>query len=106
MLPAQVRLSVTQTRYLQLAGKKNGNCFPLDILDVQRGQQKDLRKMNYKLSAEILDQGYGYSKQAFDNAKITCYDTKIYVPQSLRSRVLDRYHFYPNHHGGSKVTKQ
>ena len=37
--------------------------------------------------------------------EIICYDSKIYVPQSLRRRVLDWYHLYLNHPGGSRLAK-
>ena len=43
--------------------------------------------------------------QELDNVKIICYDSKIYVPQSLCRRVLDWYHFYINHPGGSRLAK-
>ena len=76
-------------------------CFPLNLLILQREQQKKLRNINSKLSTYISDQGYSYSMQALDYIKIICYDRKIYVPQSLRRSVLYWYHFYLNHPGGS-----
>ena len=44
--------------------------------------------------------------QELDNVKIICYDSKIYIPQSLRRRVLDWYHFYLNHPGDSRLAKK
>ena len=41
--------------------------------------------------------------QALDKVKIICYDRKIYVPQSLRRRVLDWYHLYLNHPVGNRL---
>ena len=41
--------------------ENNEGCFPLNILIVQREQQKELRNINSKLSTYISDQGYGYS---------------------------------------------
>ena len=69
-------------------------------------QQKELRNINSNLSTYILDQGYGYSIQEIDDVKIICYDSKIYMPKSLRRHVLDWYHFYLNHPGGSRLTKK
>ena len=43
--------------------------------------------------------------QELGNVKIICCDSKIYRPQSLRRCVLDWYHFYINHPGGSIISK-
>ena len=43
---SQVRLSVAQTNYSQLAEKKTMSIFPLYLLNVQIEQQKYLRKVN------------------------------------------------------------
>ena len=37
------------------------------------------------------------------DVEIICYDSKLYVPQSLRRHMLDWYHFYLNHLGGSRL---
>ena len=79
---------------------------PLNILIVQREQQKEPRNINSNLSTYIYDQGSGYSMQELDNVEIICYDSKIYVPQSMRRRVLDWYHLYLNHPGGSRLEKK
>ena len=71
-----------------------------------RGRKKEIRKVNTKVSAYILDQGYGYPKQALDNANIICYDRKIYLPKTLRRHVLDWYRLYINHPGGSRLAKK
>ena len=44
--------------------------------------------------------------QELDDIEIICYYSKIYMPQSLCRRVLDWYHFYLNHPGGSKLSKK
>ena len=44
--------------------------------------------------------------QELDDIKRICYDSKIYVPQSLRRCVLYWYHFYLNHPGGSRLSKK
>ena len=69
---------------------------PLNLLNLQREQEKDPGKINSKMSAYILDLGYGHSKQAFDKVEIICYDRKIYGLQTLHRRVLDWYNFYLN----------
>ena len=43
--------------------------------------------------------------QELDDVEIICYDSKLYVPKSLRRHVLDLYHFYLNHPGGSRLAK-
>ena len=64
-----------------------------------------MRNINSNLSTYILDQESGYSMQELDDVEIICYDIKIYVTQSLRRRVIDWYHLYINHPGGSRLTK-
>ena len=43
--------------------------------------------------------------QALDDVEIIWYDSKIYDLKILRRRVLDWYHFYLNHLGGSILAK-
>ena len=43
--------------------------------------------------------------QALNCDKIIYYYGKIYVPQSIFRRVLDWYHFYLSHPGGSRLAK-
>ena len=81
-------------------------CFPLIILIVQIEKQKELININFKLSTYISDWGSGYSMQALDNIEIIWYDSKIYVPQSLRGSVLDWCHFYHNNPAGSRLAKK
>ena len=69
--------------------ENNEGCFLLILLNFQREQQKNLRKINSKLSAYISDQGSSYSKQALDKVEIICYNIKVYVPQTLLICVLD-----------------
>ena len=64
-----------------------------------------MREINYKLSAYILDQVYGFSKQDLGKVEIICYEKKLYVPQTLCRRVIYWYHFYINRPGGSRLTK-
>ena len=57
------------------------------------------------LSTYISDQISGYSMKELNSIEIICYDRKIFVPQSLCRRVIDCYHFYLNHPGGSRIAK-
>ena len=43
--------------------------------------------------------------QALGDVEIIWYDNKIYVLKSLRRRVLDWYHLFINHTGGSRLAK-
>ena len=43
--------------------------------------------------------------QELGDVQIICYYSKIYVPQSLHRRVVDLYHLYINHPGGSRLSK-
>ena len=81
--------------------ENNEDCLSINLLNVQIGQQTDLRKDISKLSTYISDWGFSYSKQALDNVNIICYDKYIYVPQNMCRGVLDWYHLYLNYQGGS-----
>ena len=67
----------------------NEDCFHLNLVILQIEQQKELRHVNSNFSTYISDQVSGYSMQELDGVEIICYDSKIYVPQSLRRRMLD-----------------
>ena len=62
---------------------------PLNPLNVQKQQQKELRKINSKFRKFISDWGSCVSKQALDEVEIICNGSRIYAPQTLRRRVLD-----------------
>ena len=49
--------------------ENNQYCFLLNILIVQREQQKEMRNITSKLSTYILDRGSGYSMQDLNNVK-------------------------------------
>ena len=86
--------------------EKNDDFPLLNILIVQREKTKELRNTKSNLSKYTLDRESGYSMQELDDVKIICYDRKIYVPKNLHICVLDCYHFYLNHPGGSIIAKK
>ena len=73
-------------------------------LKFAKGTTKRAEKSS-KLRAYILYWVSGYSKQVLDEVKIICYDRKFHIPQTLRRCVLDWYHFYLYHPGGSMLDK-
>ena len=89
-----------------IRAENNEDCFLLNLLNVQREQQKELRNINSKLSTYISDRGSGYSRQALNEVKIIFYYSKIYVPQTLHRRVLYWCQLYIYHPGGSDLQKQ
>ena len=86
--------------------ENNEDWFPLNLLNVQREQQRELIKENHILGTYISDQGYVYSNKALDKVKIICYDSKIYAPQNIRRCVLYWYPLYLKHPGGSRLAKK
>ena len=62
---------------------------------------KGSENIYFKPSTYIKDRGFSYCNQALENVDINSYDRKFYVPQTMRRLVLDWYHFYLNHPGGS-----
>ena len=72
----------------------------------KENNNKKLRNTNSKLSTYISDRAYIYAMQSLDDVEIIFYESKIYVPQSLRKHVIDWYHLYLNHSGGSTLAKR
>ena len=68
--------------------------------------KKELRYKNSKLISYITDRRYSYSSQAHENVELICHDRKIYVPKTLRRRLIDWYHFYLNHPDVSRLAKK
>ena len=101
--------SKAQCRANELFGigreENNEYCFLLNILNVKREQQKELRKVKSNLSAYISDRGYGYPKKYFDDIKIICYARNIYIPQTLQRRMIYWNHLYLNHPYDSRLAK-
>ena len=50
--------------------KNTNNCFLLDILIIQREEQKYIRNIYFKLSAYMNYQRYGYYQHALGNVEI------------------------------------
>ena len=65
-----------------------------------------MRDRNSKLGTYISYQGSGCSRQAINKVEIICQDRKIYVPKNLLRCVIDWYHLYFNHPGGSILAKK
>ena len=76
--------------------------FPLSLSLVHREQQKELNKRNSKLKPKLANDDQ-YTQQELEDIKLIFYNNKIYVPQSLRRRTLNWYHFYLNHPGGERL---
>ena len=61
--------------------------------------------MDSKLISHTQYWRYGYFRKLLDDIEIICYDSKIYVPQTLHRSVIYWYHFYLNHPGVSRLSK-
>ena len=104
--PSTVNAQCDTKELLAISREENKKYrFLLNILNLHREWKKETRKINSKLSAYISDWGSGYSKKALDKVEIICYKRKSYMPQTLQRRVLDWYHFYLKHPGGSRLAK-
>jgi hypothetical protein len=78
--------------------------FPLDrSLPLQKEQLKELRIRNSKLKAQLDDAESGFYRTTFDEVNLIMYQDRIYIPHSIRDRVLDWFHHYLNHPGGDRL---
>ena len=78
--------------------------FPLDISLVRKEQQKELNKRNSKLRDLVNKKESGYYIGTFSNQELVLYENKLYVPKSLRQRVINWYHFYLCHPGAERLS--
>jgi hypothetical protein len=74
--------------------------FPLLLNKVFNEQQKELNKHKSKIKALLKDKKSGFNKGQLQGHTLIMYDGKIYVPETLRGRTLEQYHYYLNHPGG------
>ena len=85
---------------------QNEEGFPLDLPLVQEEQLKELNKKNSKLKQLLKTKSSGYYKdKSLYDTELILHEKRIYVPASLRSRVINWYHFYLNHPGAERLNK-
>jgi hypothetical protein len=81
----------------------NDDGFPLLLSKVFNEQQKELNNNKSKIKALLENKKSGYVSHLFEGHTLIMYEDKIYVPQSLRGRTLEWYHYYLNHPGGDHL---
>jgi len=85
---------------------QNEDRFPLDVLLVQKEQQKELNKKNSKIKRLLEQKLSGYYKDnSLYDTELILHEKRIYVPISLRSKVIEWYHHYLNHPGAERLNK-
>ena len=85
---------------------QNEASFPLDVTLVQKEQQKELNKNNSKIKQLLKQQSSGFYKDnSLYDTELILHDKRIYVPKSLRSKVIEWYHHYVNHPGAERRNK-
>jgi hypothetical protein len=77
--------------------------FPLDRSTLQREQRRELNQRNSKLKAMLDDASHGFYKTMIDDVELIMYQDRIYIPHSIRDRVLNWFHHYLNHPGGDRL---
>jgi len=87
----------------QFALEEN-EAFPLNLPLVRQAQQLELNN-NATLQKLINDTTSSYAMTTLDDVELITYESKIYVPLSLRQRTLEWYHYYLNHPGGERLYK-
>ena len=85
---------------------QNEERFPLDIPLVQKEQTKELNKNNSKIKQLLKTQSSGFYKdKSLYDTELILHEKRIYVPKSLRSKVIEWYHHYLNHPGAERLNK-
>ena len=95
------KLSVTKLENLVLEDDEDN--FPLELSNVRRIQQQELNKNNSKLKQLVNDKKSEYHIKTFEDVELVLYKDKIYVPQQLRNKTLNWYHYYLCHPGSDRL---
>ena len=109
--PEEQSTNQLQARVSQVSNKEFLNSkeiveqCPLDIELIHTLQQEELKQKKSKLKAYVLDDTSGYTKTVLNNKRIILFKNKIYIPPTLRTRILDWYHLYLCHPGENRLTK-
>ena len=85
--------------------KKRG-FFPARSLECAKITAKGYEKCKLQTQHIHLGSRIWLLQARYLRIEIICYDTKIYVPQSLHRRVIYWYHLYLNHPSGSRPAKK
>ena len=77
--------------------------FPTNYIKCANRTKEYLININTKIIVYLINQGSGFSKNVLDDAKLICYNSKIYVQNNLLRRVLDWYYLNINHLDSSRL---
>ena len=79
--------------------------FPLDYAELAKEQQKELKFKDKKLSKLLANEKSGYHKQVYEGHDLVMYKDKLYIPKSIQGRLLQWYHHFLCHPGGTRLAK-
>jgi hypothetical protein len=71
--------------------------FPMSPEIIVREQNKDTHLK------EVMKKSDKFSERRIEISKVITYDNKIYIPQSLRKRIVRWYHTYLQHPGITRM---
>jgi hypothetical protein len=71
--------------------------FPMSPAIIACEQQKDSQLK------ELIKRSDNFSERIIERSTVITYEKKIYIPQSLRKRIVWWYHTYPQHPGITRM---
>jgi hypothetical protein len=84
---------------IQDMDKDENHMLPLDMCQILKEQLTD-KKLQEKLKSK--KKRYNFGKQRYDNIEVTTYKGKVWVPQSLQTRLIDWFHKNLSHTGSTR----
>ena len=78
---------------------------PLDIKLITRTQRDELKRKSTKLKEYVRDPKSAYTRTNFYDNEVILFKNKIYIPIVLRKQILNWYHLYLCHPGGTRLGK-
>ena len=79
--------------------------YPLDMEIITHMQREEIASRTEKLKEYICDHKLAYTRSKFENDEVIMFKEKIYTPIALRKRILNWYHLYLCHPGGTRLGK-
>ncbi len=100
-LPFSEAASETDTAFaIQDMDRDENHMFPLNMRQILKEQLTD-EKLQEKLKDKKKQDDFG--KQQYDNIEVTTYKGKVWVPESLQTRLIDWFHENLGHAGSTRT---
>ncbi len=97
---SEAALEIDAVFAIQDMDRDENHMFPLDMRQILKEQLTD-KKLQEKLKDKKKQDDF--DKQQYDNIEVTMYKGKVWVPESLQTRLIDWFHENLGHAGSTRT---